>query len=187
MKIFKKVPLIPIVLGLTLIGYALLAYLINKGFFSLTVTVGNIIIGLALVFFAVLVVLPHISQSKFKLATTLWTVEFIVILLAAFIGFILPVFNVKTPYLGSGSLWFGLTLIMEGSINLYLGSINKLEVKGYKFFISLILVIIGTFILSRNIIDANIKIASLVALMLTGLYLVLIGLIAKDRKKNSSK
>ncbi|VEU80873.1 hypothetical protein [Haploplasma axanthum] len=188
MKIFKKVPWVSIVLGSLLLLYGFISYMVDKGVFSLTTTVGNIVIAVGLIVFAVLFVLPKISKNVSKLSKTLRTTEFIILLVAAILGFILPLFGENIVNLGNGSLWFGIALVMDGGIGLYLGTEGKVSARGWRFLAYFVSTIMGTWIYAKNFIDSNIKIATFAALVLTGLYLLVVGLIhlkkpSKDRKQ----
>lgn len=181
MKTLKKIPLIPIILGVLVLAYAITSKIVNKGFFSLTDIVGNIVIAVGLIAFAVLVVLPQISKGT-GLNKTLRTIEFVIIIIGSIIGFILPLFKVEVPYIGSGSLWLGLTLVLDGAITLYVGA-----GKGLKYFISLISVILGTWVYSTNFVNKNIELFTLIALIVIGVTLLLIGLIGYMGKNKSNK
>lgn len=174
MKVLKKQPLVPLIIGILLVTYSLLAYFANIDFLNLNDTVGNIIISIGLIGFAVLVVWPDLKKNNIKL---LKTIEFLIILLAALIGFILPLLNVETAKIGSGSLWFGLTLVINGGLDLYLGTFSKKSLKFTTFLIHLVSVILGTWIYATNFVDRNIELLTFLTLLITGSFLIIVGLL----------
>ena len=91
--------------------------------------------------------------------------------------FILPLFKINTFSLGSGSLWFGLALVIDGAIALYLGAGRKTL-----YFVSLLSVILGTWIYSTNFVDGNIKMFTFIALVGFGLYFLILGLLGFSKK-----
>lgn len=174
MKILKRQPLVSIILGILIVTYSLLANFANIDFLNITDTVGNIIISLGLIAFAVLIVWPDMKRKNIAFIKT---IEFVIIILAAVIGFILPIFNVDTYSIGGGSLWFGLALVINGGLDLYLGVYNRKSLKYYVFFIHLASVILGTWIYATNYVDRNLEFLTFITLLVTGSYLIIIGLL----------
>lgn len=173
MKILRKVPLTTLILGLLIVAYSLVSYFVDKGFFSLSSKVGQIVIGVGLITFAILVIWPKVAKKTNAGSTALRSTEFVIVIIAAVLGFLLPVFGVNTISLGSGSLWFGLTLVMYGSVELYLTN-NK---RG-TFFASLGAVILGTYIYATNFIEGNLKISTLILMLGAGAFLTIVGLVS---------
>lgn len=169
----KKLSILSLVLGILVLVYAFLAYFLDNDIFSLTQTIGNIIIATGLIAFAVLIVMPDMKK---KSMATLKTVEFVIILIAAIVGFVLPLLNIKSVDLGTGSLWFGIALVMDGGVDLFLGIHGKKNLKQGMFFISLLSVILGTWIYATNFVNANIRTFTFITLLLIGGYLTIIGL-----------
>lgn len=184
MKTLKKVPIVPLIIGLLLVVYAIVSYFVNKPpVFHLGGKIGLSIIGLTLIAFALIIVLPKVGNKGSKSASTLRLVEFVIIVMAALIGFLLPVFdvNINLGKLFSGSsFWIGFALVMFGGVELFLGSHSKASVKGSKFFISILSVIAGTYIYAKNLVDAR-KI-SFIALLGLGIYLFAFGLVYLSKK-----
>jgi len=174
----KKIPVVSIILGVLVLVYAFLAYFLNNDIFNLNQTIGNIVVALGLVAFAIFIVMPDMNKKSMK---TLKTVEFLVIMLAAVFGFLLPLFNVKGLNLGSGSLWFGIALVLNGGIDLYLGINNKKSLKDGGFTLSLLSVIAGTYIYATNFVNRNLELFSFILLLALGTYLTVIGIL--NRKK----
>lgn len=196
MKIFrnKAVSVTSLIVGTLLVVYAILSKVIKDvAFFQLDKLVGNLIIGVGLIVFASLVVLPQINKSSNKTAKSLRIVEFIILLVGALIGFILPAFNVEVPAIGSGSLWIGLALIIHGGVDLFLGTHGKSNQKGLVFFVSLLAVALGGYVIGNNTVDGNLELVSFVALLGAGLFLLLTGLLyinktpSKKEKKVKTK
>lgn len=176
MKELKKVPVIPVIIGVVLLVYGLVSYFVNEGIFSLTDKVGQVVIGVGLISFAILIVVPKINKGT-SLSKTLRILEFIVLIVAAVIGFILPLFDINTISLGSGSLWFGLALVIDGAIALYLGAGRKVL-----FFVSLLSVMLGTWVYATNFIDRNLKMFTFIVLVGLGLYFLILGLLGFSKK-----
>lgn len=170
----KKLPILSLVLGILILVYAFLAYYLQNDVFNLTKTIGNIVVGAGLVAFSIFVVMPDIKKKSIALIKI---VEFIILMFAAIFGFILPLLDINTFNLGGGSLWFGIALVMDGSINLYLGMNNKKSLKNGVFFISLLSVIFGTWVYATNFIDKNIRLFTFIVLLVVGFYLTVIGLL----------
>ena len=76
--------------------------------------------------------------------------EFVIILIAAIVGFVLPLLNIKSVDLGTGSLWFGIALVMDGGVDLFRNSWQE-KLKQGMFFISLLSVILGTWIMQLTL------------------------------------
>jgi|SRR5690625_1102821 len=174
MKLLKKQPLVPIILGILIVTYSLLARFANIDFLKITFRVGNIIISLGLIAFAILIVWPDMKKKNISL---LKTIEFVIIILAAIIGFILPVFDVDTYNIGTGSLWFGLALVINGGLDLYFGVYNKKSLKFHLFLIHLASVILGTWIYATDFVNSNIEFLTFITLLLSGSFLIIIGLL----------
>ena len=174
----KKFPLVSLILGIIIVVYSALAYFIDKDFLSLTNTIGNIVIAAGLIAFAVFVVMPDMKGS----AKTLKTVEFVIILIAAILGFVFPLLNIGSFNLGTGSLWFGLALVMNGGIDLYL---NRRQ--NGLFYISLFSVMLGTWIYATNFINRNIRLFTFIVLLVLGGYLIIVGLLNNKKLKNKGR
>ena len=82
MKELKRIPIIPLIMGIVLLVYGLVSYFVDEGFFSLTHTVGQVVIGVGLIAFAILIVIPKINKGT-KLSKTLRILEFVVLIVAA--------------------------------------------------------------------------------------------------------
>lgn len=187
MKLMKKIPLIPIILGIILMVYALVSWFVQKSPFDLNLVVGKIVIGLGLLAFAFFILLPKITSRQSKVASTLRIIEFAVIVVAAFIGFILPAFKIDLGNIGNGSLWVGIALVLSGGVELYLGTHGKVSNRNGAFFISLISVILGTWIYARNLIDPKIKVITFLTLMIGGAALTLYGSVIMSKKPKSKR
>lgn len=182
MKTLKKVPVLSLVIGILLMTYALVSWFVDKGFFAISSTLGRLVIGGGLILFAVLIVFPKITRGKNKTAGFLRSIEFIVLITGAIIGFILPVFGHSYANLGTGSLWVGLALLLNGGVELYLGTHSKTNTKGAVFFIHLLSVIAGTYIYAVNFVDKNIRIVSFSLMLGVGIFFTLYGLIYLSKK-----
>lgn len=187
MKIIKKVPVIPIIVGILLIAYALVSWFVQKSPFDLNLVVGKIVIGFALLAFAFFILLPKITRKQSGVASTLRMLEFAIIVIAAFIGFLLPAFNIRLGDIGNGSKWIGIALVLSGSVELYLGTHGKASTRNGAFFISLLSVIFGTWIYVGNLIDPKIKVITFLTLMIVGTALTLLGFIELSKKNKSKK
>lgn len=179
MKFFKKNPIFSIVLGGLILIYAVLAFFIEKGFFSLTDTVGRVVISLGLLSFAFLIVAPDLKKERGKLLNAF---QFVILIIAAVFGFILPLFDVKVANFGTGSLWFGLALIMNGGIGMYLAVPSKKIGNIFTFLVHLFSVIFGTWIYTVNYVDKNIKMITFIGMLAAGIALLLIGLLSNKKK-----
>lgn len=185
MSFFKKVPVLSIVLGVLILAYAIVSYFVDSGFFSLTYKVGKLVIGFGLIAFVLFVILPN-TNKKNQSVITLRTIESVIILFGAIVGFILPVFEVNINFIdisSSGSFWFGLALVLSGSIELYLGVFNKINLKSGLFFLNLLFVIFGTYVYATNMVDAKIKLVTLITLLSIGAILLFIGMFNIKSKK----
>lgn len=180
MKQLKKFPIIPLIIGVLLVTYGLLAHFLDSDVFNITPLIANIIISLGLIAFAIIVVWPDLTKENIKF---LKTIEFIIIIIGAIIGFLLPAFDVETISLGSGSLWFGLALTINGGLELYFSSFGKRKHKFWVFLVHLFSVMLGTYIYARNLIDAKIELITILFLLISGLYFVIIGLLELNKKK----
>ncbi|MDY0277733.1 MAG: hypothetical protein RBQ97_06580 [Acholeplasma sp.] len=183
MKQLKKVPVLSLIIGIVVLAYAIISWIVDDGIFKLSATVGNIVIAVGLIAFAVFIVLPKVDGNNNKTSKMLRMTELIVLLIGAIVGFILPVFDVRIAHLGSGSLWFGIALVLDGGIGLYLGTGGKVSARGWRFFGYLFSVMLGTWIYAVNYVDSKIKIVTFIALLVIGLYCFLIGLFGLNKKR----
>jgi|GEM_PF-2932912 len=186
MKKNNIVSWILVILGILTIGYGVLAYFVKEGFFSFNDKLGNAIIALGLISFAFIVVLPKIKKKVNSLSTSLRMAEFVILLLAAFIGFILPIFS-KDATKGNGSLWFGIALSLDGAITLYLLTISTPKHKNIRFFAGLAFVIFGTLIYARGYVNQYLDIVTLVVLAIAGLVLLYYGFSGIKEAEKSTK
>lgn len=187
MKIFKKNPILAIVLGAIIIIYAILSRFIDHAIFNLDDTLGLIIVGVGLLIFAILVVLPPLTKKKVKgIAFFAILVEFILIIYGSVSSFLLPAFGIydipALPFLSSASHWFGFALVLHGALRIILDVYGKLTSKKEMVYPNLLLVILGVIIYERHLVDNLLGWLTFVALVGFGIYLLLIGLLNKKGK-----
>lgn len=185
MRFLKKNPIFSLVLGILIAIYAILTRFIDHPIFNLDAKLGLIIIGLALLAFALLVVLTPLTSKRLKgIAFVVIAIQFALLVYGSFSGFILPAFNVnvpKIPYLNSGSQWFGFALVTQGAISIILNTYNKLTLQKVLVYLNLTFVIFGVVVYERNLVNKHLDWVTFAAMLVTGLVLIVIGLINKKK------
>jgi|SRR5690554_6185839 len=187
MKIFKKNPVFSIVLGTIIIIYTILSRFIDHAIFNLDTTLGLIIVGIGLLVFAILVVLPPLTNKKVKgVAFLAILIEFILIVYGSVSSFLLPAFDIydipALPILSSASHWFGFALVLHGSIRIVLDVYGKLTYRKEMVYLNLLFVILGVVVYERHLVDNLLGWLTFVVLIGFGIYLLLIGLLNKKGK-----
>jgi len=110
-------------------------------------------------------------KSKTQNAKTIAIVEMIVVVVIALIGFIIPSFGVTNlAGFGSATRWVAIILIMHAAIKLILNRHASLKFNHIFFYLYLVFLVLGGYLLTQNIIEAHVSISIVVMLAIAAIF-----------------